>query len=71
MLFIVGLPVVQIILFCLSIGKDPVGLKLAVVNHEMNTSTGQCTYDPGCNWDMLSCRYLKHLEKKHHLMVSQ
>uniref|UniRef100_A0A1B6DVQ2 Uncharacterized protein n=1 Tax=Clastoptera arizonana TaxID=38151 RepID=A0A1B6DVQ2_9HEMI len=68
MLFIVGLPVVQILLFCLSIGKDPVGLKLAVVNLEQNTSNGLCNYDPGCNYNKLSCRYLKHLERKQHVI---
>lgn len=35
MLFIFALPVMQVILFCLAIGRDPTGLKLAVVNNEM------------------------------------
>lgn len=35
MLFIFALPVMQVILFCLAIGRDPTGLKLAIVNHEM------------------------------------
>ncbi|XP_076758531.1 ABC transporter G family member 23 [Xylocopa sonorina] len=62
MLFIIGLPVAQIVLFCLSIGKDPVGLKLAVVNHELNNSNDPCTPTIGCDWTLLSCRYLQHLE---------
>ena len=64
MLFIIGLPVVQIILFCLSIGKDPTGLTLAIVNNELNNSTEPCIPTVGCNWTRLSCRYLKHLEKR-------
>lgn len=36
MLFIFALPVMQVILFCLAIGRDPTGLKLAIANMEMN-----------------------------------
>lgn len=65
MLFIIGLPVAQIVLFCISIGKDPIGLKLAVVNHELNNSMQPCLPPgTGCNWSLLSCRYLQHLQKK-------
>lgn len=46
MLFIMGLPVFQIILFCLSIGKDPVGLPMAIVNHEIGYGNRNCTYKP-------------------------
>ena len=38
MLFIIGLPVMQIILFCYAIGHDPKGLKIAVANYELDTS---------------------------------
>lgn len=64
MLFIIALPVAQIILFCLSIGKDPVGLKLAIVNNELNSSMQPCTPTIGCDWSLLSCRYLQYLQKK-------
>lgn len=36
MLFIFALPVMQVILFCLAIGREPTGLKLAIANMEMN-----------------------------------
>lgn len=36
MLFIFALPVMQVILFCLAIGRDPTGLRLAIANMEMN-----------------------------------
>ncbi|XP_011864940.1 PREDICTED: ABC transporter G family member 20 [Vollenhovia emeryi] len=64
MLFIIGLPVAQIILFCLSIGKDPVGLRLAIFNNELNSSTQPCIPRNGCDWTLLSCQYLQHLQKK-------
>ncbi|XP_043268135.1 ABC transporter G family member 23 isoform X2 [Venturia canescens] len=64
MAFIIGLPAVQIILFCLSIGKDPVGLKLAIVNNELNSSMEPCIPTTGCDRTMLSCRFLKHLEQR-------
>ncbi|KAJ8686911.1 hypothetical protein QAD02_022705 [Eretmocerus hayati] len=65
MLFIIGLPVVQIILFCLSIGKDPTGLRLAIVNNELSSSMQSCIPSTGCNHSFLSCRYLAHLQKRH------
>ena len=64
MLFIIGLPVVQIILFCVSIGKDPTGLRLAIVNNELNASSQPCIPTMGCDLTLLSCRFLKHLEKR-------
>lgn len=36
MLFIFALPVMQVILFCLAIGRDPSGLNMSIVNKEMN-----------------------------------
>ncbi|XP_017796299.1 PREDICTED: ABC transporter G family member 23 [Habropoda laboriosa] len=64
MLFIIGLPVVQIILFCISIGKDPVGLRVSLVNHELNNSMETCVPSVGCEWTHLSCRFLQQLEKR-------
>jgi len=64
MLFIIGLPVAQIILFCISIGKDPVGLKVAIINNELNSSMQPCIPTIGCDWTLLSCRYLQQLQKR-------
>jgi len=61
MLFIFALPVMQVILFCLAIGRDPTGLRLAVVNNEMNGTDMTCEFEPGCSFTNLSCRYLSHL----------
>ncbi|XP_046806084.1 ABC transporter G family member 23 [Lucilia cuprina] len=73
MLFIVGLPVVQIILFCYAIGHDPTGLKIAVSNHEMTEEMimqQSCPVRMGCNQTMLSCRYLDLLVKNKSMVVT-
>jgi len=70
MLFIFALPVMQVILFCLAIGRDPVGLHLAVVNHELNQSGSNCEFNDGCSFKMLSCRYLQNLNNVSIIMVS-
>ncbi|XP_011307965.1 ABC transporter G family member 20 isoform X1 [Fopius arisanus] len=62
MLFIFALPVMQVILFCLAIGRDPTGLKLAIVNHEMDWDSKYCPVYSNCTFTHLSCRYLKFLD---------
>lgn len=72
MLFIVGLPVVQIVLYCYAIGHDPTGLKIAVSNHEMDENMITYQYCPvltGCNQTMLSCRYLDMLRTNKSVVV--
>lgn len=64
MAFIIGLPVIQIILFCISIGKDPIGLKVAIVNNELKNSTDMCIPTIGCDTSQLSCRFLDHLKNR-------
>lgn len=44
MLFIFALPVMQVILFCLAIGRDPQGLNIAIVNGEMNDTVSLEVY---------------------------
>ncbi|XP_050536009.1 ABC transporter G family member 23 [Daktulosphaira vitifoliae] len=66
MMFIVGLPVAQIVLFCLSIGKDPYGLHLAVVNYETPNKT--CGPTGGCHLEELSCQFLHHVEKRRQVL---
>lgn len=71
MLFIIGLPCLQIILFCWAIGHDPTGLKLAIANYEQNsTDISSCPITMGCNYTMLSCRYLDLMRKKKFVLVS-
>ncbi|XP_058803004.1 ABC transporter G family member 23 isoform X2 [Phymastichus coffea] len=62
MLFIFALPVMQVILFCLAIGRDPTGLKLAIVNHEMDWENKTCPVFDTCETSFLSCRYLHTLD---------
>ncbi|XP_072155467.1 ABC transporter G family member 20 isoform X2 [Bemisia tabaci] len=61
MLFIFVLPVMQVILFCLAIGRDPTGLHLAIVNHEMDFNSSYCPINTNCTFSYLSCRYLNSL----------
>lgn len=74
MAFIIGLPVAQIILFCWAIGHDPVGLKLAVANYELEEagySFQDCPVYPGCNYSLLSCRYMEFLKNRSVVLVSR
>jgi hypothetical protein len=74
MAFIIGLPVCQIILFCLAIGHDPTGLNIAVANHELSEaqlSEQNCPIYSGCNYTLLSCRYLEFLKNRSVVVVSR
>lgn len=74
MAFIIGLPVAQIILFCLAIGHDPTGLPIAVANHELSESLlaqQKCPIYEGCNYTLLSCRYLEFLKNRSVVVVSR
>ncbi|KAL4706952.1 hypothetical protein ACJJTC_005221, partial [Scirpophaga incertulas] len=66
MLFIFVLPVMQVILFCLAIGRDPTDLKLAVVNADVAYADGECPFNASCSMKNLSCRYLSHLAAQAH-----
>lgn len=73
MAFIIGLPVAQIILFCLAIGHDPTGLPIAVTNHELSEgllAQQECPIYNGCNYTLLSCRYLEFLKNRSVIVVS-
>ena len=73
MAFIIGLPVAQIILFCWAVGHDPVGLKLAISNHELTgelLAKQECPVIEGCNYTMLSCRYIEFLKNRSIIIVS-
>lgn len=68
--FVFLLPAIQVVFFCVAIGRDPSDLSIAVVNHEVpyssnrgsNSTTGyNCTAPVGCDFTDLSCRVLDHL----------
>lgn len=72
MAFIIGLPVIQIILFCVAVGHDPTGLKVAVANHELDSQQAiaqMCPITKGCNQTYLSCRYLDYLISNKSMIV--
>lgn len=70
MAFIVGLPVVQTILFCFSIGHEPKNLHLSVVNYELSSPSEPCEFLNDCNSTKLSCNYLQFLKNNSIKLVS-
>lgn len=62
MMFIFVLPVMQVILFCMAIGREPQGLNIAIVNDELN-NTDNCYWEDGCHVENVGCRYLSHLNE--------
>nr|AEE62001.1 unknown [Dendroctonus ponderosae] len=70
MTFIIGLPVGQMILFCLSIGHDPNDVTLSVVNNEINYPMERCEYKAGCNASYLSCNYLDYISNNYSLIMN-
>lgn len=74
MAFIFIIPALQVIFFFLSIGRNPIGLKLSIVNHELkplSVEEQNCPITNGCNYEMISCRYLEFLTKKQISLVSR
>lgn len=70
MLFIIGLPIGQAILFCLSIGHDPTGIKVSVVNNEINFPNEACPISQlNCNTTKLSCNYLDVVTKNYSIAM--
>ncbi|KAK9501880.1 hypothetical protein O3M35_012521 [Rhynocoris fuscipes] len=69
LLFVLGMPVVEIVIFCLSIGRDPIGLHIAIVNNEVPYGM-PCNYNASCVYENLSCRYLEILGKYKHTLVN-
>lgn len=69
MLFIFVLPAIQVILFCLAIGREPLDMKFGIINHEVEGSP-ICHGPIGCTTQNLSCRYLDTLPKESVHLVS-
>ncbi|CAB0006328.1 unnamed protein product [Nesidiocoris tenuis] len=65
LIFTIAMPIFQTTFFCLAIGHDPAGLKLAVVNNE-RPGMVSCEYNQSCYTDDLGCRYLDHLATRKH-----
>jgi len=62
MLFIFVLPAMQVILFCLAIGREPREMKFGVVNNEIPWNAS-CDVVEGCGASNLSCKFLDQLPK--------
>ncbi|XP_050310150.1 ABC transporter G family member 20 [Anthonomus grandis grandis] len=69
MAFIVGLPVAQMVLFCLSVGHDPKNIAVSVVNNEINYPMERCQYKPGCNATYLSCNFLDYVVHNYSIIL--
>ena len=67
--FITLIPIVETVLFCTTIGKDPQDLHIAVVNDELNF-TDLCPPIKGCDYNLLSCQYLNSLKEYPMILVS-
>ncbi|KAJ8918786.1 hypothetical protein NQ315_011070 [Exocentrus adspersus] len=69
MIFIIGLPVGQAILFCWSIGHNPAGIRVSVVNNEIDYPKDMCNETLGCNSTRLSCVYMDFITKNYSMEV--
>lgn len=57
------MPAFQAIVFNVTLGHEPTGLKMGIVNDELNPSQGRvCNYTTDCSYSMLSCRYLRYIK---------
>ncbi|BES98390.1 ATP-Hypothetical protein cassette sub-family A ABC1 member [Nesidiocoris tenuis] len=73
MVFLLGLPLIQCTFYNLAIGRDPIGLHIAVVNEELMKGLGECSAYPstGCNLELpLTCRYIDKLKGRTLQIVS-
>ncbi|KAI9553798.1 ABC protein [Daphnia sinensis] len=60
--FIYLLPLIQATVFNLTLGHEPTGLMVGIVNDEVDPSEGLlCNYTTACSYSMLSCRYLRYI----------
>ena len=72
MFFVLLQPILNTLIFAMYIGKNPVGLKIAIVNEELPDDVFNCDklVSEDCNFSTpLSCRYLNKLEQKTYKLV--
>lgn len=56
------IPVFQSGIANITLGNEPTGLRMAIVNDEINPVLSRvCTNLTGCEYSMLSCRYLRYI----------
>jgi len=60
LLFVFLLPAIQVVFFCISIGQEPRGLHLGMVNYEPGNCSGPAT---GCVLEELGCRMFRSDER--------
>ncbi|KAI9558265.1 ABC protein [Daphnia sinensis] len=61
--FLYFLPAFQATIFNITLGREPKGLKMGIVNDEIDVSQDRvCNYTTDCTYSMLSCRYLRFIK---------
>jgi len=62
--FVFLLPAIEVIFFCIAIGRDPTQLPLGIVNYEAGGNlTEICPYESSCDFNNLACRLTSHFDK--------
>lgn len=68
MICVLVMPFMQGLIFCLSIGHEPINLSIAVVNYE-TIDARNCQDNITCDSVHLGCSYLKYLENRDFILV--
>lgn len=56
------MPIFQSAVANITLGNEPTGLRMAIVNDEVDLGVGRvCTNATDCEYSMLSCRYLRYI----------
>jgi hypothetical protein len=61
MMLIFEMKVMKVIMLWIEIGSEKIGIKMDVVNNEMNKRGGKCEFNEGWSFKMIRCRYLKKM----------
>ena len=59
LLLILLLPMLEVVVFSIAIGKDPKELPIALVNHELPKMLENCESRDGCDVTHISCQLIK------------
>ena len=61
LMLILLLPILEVLIFCVAIGKDPNNLKVAIINEEMPNMLDSCSFEKSCKKENISCWIFQHL----------
>ena len=63
-IFLIWFPILNLVGFYYTIGQEPRSTPVAVVNHEFNGDFLSCPVTNRCDYEYLSCHYLKLLQSR-------